>query len=229
MMKIKKILLLLSGLLMMSLPSNAQTEFLGGELEFNASLKSDYRFRGVSKTGNDFAVQGGIDWYSDSGIYVGAWASNVSDFRGADLESNFYAGFVKEINGLIYDFGITAYVYPGGTDSRYIEAYGSVGVDFGLLTSSVGIAYMPSQDNLGNQDNVYFYNDTRASIPDTPFNIDLHLGYEDGAFGDGKLDWKIGTSVRFKMFDLGIAYLDTNLQAGKRSDSGVIFSIAAYF
>ena len=229
MMKIKIILLLLSGLIMMPLSSNAQTEVLGGELEFNASLKSDYRFRGVSKTDNDFAAQGGVDWYSDSGIYVGAWATNVSDFKSADLETNFYAGYSTEINGLIYDFGATAYVYPGGTDARYIETYGSIGVDFGLLTSSVGIAYMPSQDNIGNQDNVYFYNDTRGTMPGTPFNINLHLGYEDGAFGSGKWDWKIGTSVSFEMFELGIAYVDTNLQDGKRSDSGVIFSIGAYF
>lgn len=226
MMKIKIGIIFL--LLMMPLASQAQTELLGGEVEFNASLKSDYRFRGVSKTDNDFAAQGGADWYSDSGIYVGAWASNVSDFKSADLETNFYVGFATEINGLIYDFGATAYVYPGGIDSRYIEAYGSVGVDFGLLTNSVGIAYMPSQDNIGNQDNVYFYNDTRGSIPDTPFNIDLHLGYEDGAFGDGKWDWKIGTSVTFEMFELGIAYVDTN-KVGRRSDSGVIFSIGAYF
>lgn len=227
-MKIKIILVLFSGFLMMPLSSNAQTELLGGELEFNASLKSDYRFRGVSKTDNDFAVQGGLDWYSDSGIYVGAWASNVSNFKSADFETNFYTGFTKEINGLIYDLGVIAYIYPGGTDSRYIETYGSVGVDFGLLTSSVGIAYMPSQDNIGNQDNVYFYNNTDIYIPDTPFNIDLHLGYEDGAFGSGKWDWKVGTSVTFEMFELGVAYVDTN-KVGRRSDSGVIFSINAYF
>ncbi len=218
----------LSILILTPVASRAQTEALGGELAFNASLKSDYRFRGVSKSNNDIAVQGGVDWYADNGIYVGAWGSSVSDFRGSDVETNFYGGYSVEKNGIIYDLGVTAYVYPGGTNSTYLETYGSVGVDFGLLTSSLGLSYMPSQSNNGDQDNIYFFNDTRASIPDTPFSVDLHLGYEDGFFGDNKWDWKIGTSVTFEQFELGVAYVDTN-KPGRRSDSGVIFSIGAYF
>lgn len=221
-------LLILSALLLVPISAQAQTTLFGGELAINASLLSDYRFRGVSKSNNDISVQGGLDWYADSGIYAGAFASSVSDFRGSDVETNFYAGYSTESGGIIYDFGATAYVYPGGTNATYFETYGSVGVDFGLLTSSVGISYMPSQNNIGNTDNVYFFNDTRASIPDTPFNVDLHLGYEDGFFGDGKWDWRIGTSVTFEQFELGVTYVDTNV-VGRRSDSGVIFSIGAYF
>lgn len=221
-------LLILSALTFVPIASQAQTTLFGGELAINASLLSDYRFRGVSKSNNDIAVQGGLDWYADSGIYAGTFASSVSDFRGSDVETNFYAGYSTESGGIIYDFGATAYVYPGGTNATYFETYGSVGVDLGLLTSSVGISYMPSQNNIGNTDNVYFFNDTRASIPDTPFNVDLHLGYEDGFFGDGKWDWRIGTSVTFEQFELGVTYVDTNV-VGRRSDSGVIFSIGAYF
>ena len=221
-------LLILSALTFVPIASQAQTTLFGGELAINASLLSDYRFRGVSKSNNDIAVQGGLDWYADSGIYAGTFASSVSDFRGSDVETNFYAGYSTESGGIIYDFGATAYVYPGGTNATYFETYGSVGVDLGLLTSSVGVSYMPSQNNIGNTDNVYFFNDTRASIPDTPFNVDLHLGYEDGFFGDGKWDWRIGTSVTFEQFELGVTYVDTNV-VGRRSDSGVIFSIGAYF
>ena len=225
----KKIIVgFLCAVLLMPVASYAQVRVLGGELAFNAALKSDYRFRGVSKTDNDFAVQGGVDWYADNGIYTGAWVSNIDNFSGADAETNFYAGYSTEKNGIIYDFGVTAYVYPGGTNSTYVETYGSVGIDLGLLTSSVGLAYMPSQNNLGNTDNIYFFNDTRADIPDTPFSLNLHLGYEDGFFGNKKWDWRIGTSVSFEQFELGISYVDTNV-AGRRSDSGVIFSIGAYF
>lgn len=225
----KKILFaVLGGLLILPLNTYAQTSVFGGEVAFNAALKSDYRFRGVSKSNNDVAVQGGADWYGDNGIYAGAWASSVSDFRGSDIETNLFLGYSTESNGLIYDFGATAYVYPGGNNSTYVEAYGSVGVDFGLFTSSFGASYIPSQSNNGNQDNIYFYNDTRAEIPDTPFAVDLHLGYEDGVFGNSKWDWKIGTSVSFDKFELGVAYVDTNV-VGRRSDSGVVFSIGAYF
>ncbi len=224
----KMIIALICGLLFIPVSSHAQVKAFGGDIAFNAALKSDYRFRGVSKSNNDIAVQGGLDWYSNGGFYVGAFASSVSDFRGSDVETNFYGGYSTEHNGLIYDVGVTAYVYPGGTNSTYLETYGSVGVDFGLLTSTVGASYMPSQSNNGDQDNIYIFNDTRAEIPDTPFAVDFHLGFEDGFFGDSKLDWRIGTSVTFEQFELGISYVDTN-QAGRRSDSGVIFSVAAYF
>jgi len=217
-----------TSLALVPVSSHAQTEAFGGEFAFNAALKSDYRFRGVSRSNNDIAVQGGVDWYADNGIYAGAFASSVSDFRGSDVETNLYLGYGVESNGLIYDVGVTAYIFPGGTNSTYLETFGSVGVDFGLLTSSVGLSYMPSQSNNGDQDNIYFFTDTRAEIPDSPFAVDVHLGYEDGVFGNSKWDWKIGGSVSFEQFELGIAYVDTNV-VGRRSDSGVVFSVGAYF
>ncbi len=211
-----------------STESHAQNSIFSGDVTAEAKVVSDYRFRGVSKTNNDFAVQGSLDFFLDSGLYTGIWASNVSDFRGSDVESNLYLGYNTENNGIIYDVGLTAYVYPGGTNANYVEAYGSVGLDFGLLTSSVGLSYMPSQSNNGDQDNVYFFGEIRGDIPDTPFSVNFNIGYEDGVFGNSKWDWKLGTSVAFEQFELGVAYVDTN-QPGQRSDSGVIFSIAAFF
>ncbi|MDG1708014.1 MAG: TorF family putative porin [Emcibacteraceae bacterium] len=229
-MRMKLLAVVLLGGILSSGVANAQSNIFSGDVQFNAKAVSDYRFRGVSRTNNDFAIQGGIDFNSDSGLYAGAWASNVDGFGGADAETNLFVGYGGETDGMIYDFGATAYVFPGGDNVNYIEVYGSVGIDFGLLTSSIGLAYMPSQDNLGNDDNIYFYNDTKFYIPDSPFSIDLHLGIEDGAFGSEKVDWKIGTSVSFEQFELGIAYVDTNVDwVGKRADSGIIFSIAAYF
>ncbi|MCL1090591.1 TorF family putative porin [Shewanella profunda] len=54
------------------LSSNANAEVTG-----EISLTNDYRFRGVSQTAGDPALQAGIDWGFDSGLSVGAWASNV--------------------------------------------------------------------------------------------------------------------------------------------------------
>ena len=207
---------------------SAQTNVLGGDLSANISVLSDYRFRGVSRTDNDFAVQGNVDWYHASGLYSGVFASNIDDRNGADVETNFYAGYSTEHNGLTYDVGATVYYFPGGTNTDYIETYGSVGIDLGLLTSSVGVAYGFSSQNLGNQDNIYIYTDARGTIPDTPFSINARLGFEDGAFGSKKWDWKIGASVTYEQFEFGVSYIDTN-KVGKRSDAGVIFSLGAYF
>ena len=38
------------------------------EISGNVSLTTDYRFRGISQTDNDPAIQGGFDWASDSGL-----------------------------------------------------------------------------------------------------------------------------------------------------------------
>src|SRR5688500_12492758 len=43
----------------------------------NVALTSDYRFRGVSLSGGDIALQGGIDLTHTSGFYVGTWASSL--------------------------------------------------------------------------------------------------------------------------------------------------------
>ena len=44
----------------------------------NLSIVSDYRFRGISQTFVQPAIQGGIDYSHKSGFYLGNWNSNVS-------------------------------------------------------------------------------------------------------------------------------------------------------
>ena len=47
------------------------------EVSGNVALVSDYRFRGISQTGEDAAIQGGFDASFDTGLYIGTWASSV--------------------------------------------------------------------------------------------------------------------------------------------------------
>jgi len=89
-------------------------------LAYNIGAVSDYRFRGITQTNYGAAVQGGIDFAHKSGIYLGAWASNVNwvkQVNGAtqgDYELDLYGGYKGEIKpGLSYDVGYIAYTYPG--------------------------------------------------------------------------------------------------------------------
>src|SRR5690606_32641568 len=62
----------------------------------NFALVSDYRFRGISQTDRDPAIQGGFDYAHSSGFYIGNWNSSVTTDLyngGAGLEMDFYAGF----------------------------------------------------------------------------------------------------------------------------------------
>ena len=48
------------------------------ELSFNAALTSDYRYRGLSQSRLDPAVQGGADYvHNPTGLYVGTWLSSI--------------------------------------------------------------------------------------------------------------------------------------------------------
>ena len=68
-------------------------------LTFNIGAVSDYRYRGMTQTSYDPAVQAGVDFTHKSGLYVGAWASNVrwvKDFNQAttgDTELDIYGGY----------------------------------------------------------------------------------------------------------------------------------------
>src|SRR4051812_33058432 len=81
----------------------------------NATLASDYRFRGFTQTGFGPALQGGVDVAHKSGFYVGNWNSNVANtlFTGATLEMDLYGGYKAELMpGLGVDIGAIYYAYP---------------------------------------------------------------------------------------------------------------------
>lgn len=202
-------------------------DFLGGDISANVTILNDYRFRGVSLNDEGFALQGGLDWAHESGFYVGTWASNISDFGGSTIETNLYGGYSTEVNGLTLDVGGLLYHYPGGENVDYFEMYGSIGVDLGVFSTALGVAYDFSSDNTGNQDDIYFYGDVETEIPNTPISVSVHLGYEDGFF-DQKWDWKIGASVSYGGLDFGISYIDTNID-GPGFDAAAVFSVGASF
>ena len=221
--------LLFAGTLSAAMPAWAEEgNFLGGEITANISMLNDYRFRGVSQNDEGFALQGGFDWSHESGFYVGTWASNISDFNGASIESDFYGGYAGEVNGISFDVGGLLYHYPGGTGTDYFELYGSTGIDLGFASATFGANYAFSNNNLGNQDNIYIYTDGEVVIPNTPLSLNLHLGFEDGAFGNKKWDWIIGTTVSYQGLDFGVSYVDTNIP-GNNSDGRIVFSVGASF
>jgi uncharacterized protein (TIGR02001 family) len=86
------------------------------EISGNFALVSDYRFRGISQTNRDPALQGGFDLAHKSGFYAGTWASNVSQWAnpGGSMEVDFYIGYGTELPmGVGIDVGHTWYQYPG--------------------------------------------------------------------------------------------------------------------
>ena len=201
------------------------------EIDGEIAVLSDYRFRGLSLSSKDPEVTAEISVSHESGLYFGAWATNVALEDGADdVEVDLYAGFAADAGPLSFDVGAIYYLYPDFSDFNYIELYGSVGTAVGPGTVSLGVAYAPSQDNLGNTDNTYVFVSGDLPVGDSPLSLHGTFGIEDGAFADNKKDWLLGAS-----YDLGrgltatVDYVDTAHSLTSLGDATVVASLAFSF
>ena len=114
----------------------------------NATLQSDYTWRGMTQNGEDASVNGGLDVEFDSGFYVGTWLAAV----GTGAEVDYYGGYTGEMGDVSYDIGYVKFDYPGTPNraSDFEEAYlglsyGDFGVTFAqgasTATDNVEISY----------------------------------------------------------------------------------------
>lgn len=197
-------------------PAFAQDEPAGPfTVAGSVALVSDYRFRGVSQTDEEMAIQGGFTVSHTSGLYVGTWASNLSGwgtFGGANMELDIFGGYAFELpGGGKIDVGLTWYMYPGGfTNTDFAEPYVKVSGTVGPVSLLAGVAYAPKQEALGEwyfsgasygegtpdqpgkkNDNLYLWGDASTAVPGTPLTVKAHIGYSDGNPGLGPN----GTSV----------------------------------
>jgi uncharacterized protein (TIGR02001 family) len=99
-------------------------------LTYNAGVVTDYRYRGITQSRNEAAVQGGVDYAHKSGFYVGAWASTIkwiADYSysggtktGTDISGNLeldvYGGYKFDLaKDVTMDVGFLRYQYVGNT------------------------------------------------------------------------------------------------------------------
>jgi uncharacterized protein (TIGR02001 family) len=233
-MKMMKKTLIAAALATISLPSVA-------EIAGNVAMTTDYRFRGISQTDRNPAIQGGFDWSHDSGFYLGTWGSNV-DFAGS-LELDYYAGYAGDItDSVAFDVGAIYYDYPGdGGSLEFWEIYGGLSGDLGPVSLSGKVSY--SDDYFGESGTAFYYDLGASYALPAEFSLSAHFGYQtidDGAASDAGFfsssedsykDWSIGVSRSFMGVDLDLSYLDTNLGKSdcfdtKICDSTVVFSVS---
>lgn len=108
------------------------------EVSMNVGVTSNYIWRGVSQTEDAAAVSGGVDWSDASGLYTGAWVSNV-DFgpNGSPYELDLYGGFAGEMGDFGYDVGLIYYTYDADDDANFLE----LGLSGSWQFLSVGLNY----------------------------------------------------------------------------------------
>jgi uncharacterized protein (TIGR02001 family) len=206
----------------------------------SATVVSDYRFRGFSQTNEEATIQGGFTVAHESGLYVGTWGSGIGFNNGSEIDV--FAGFAKEVtSGLTADVGVTAYLYPGASNTTIYEPYFSLTGTVGPATIKGGLAWAwGGQDSLGDDSAIYAYTDVAVGIPDTPLKLKGHLGYakSDSFLGglDGEvLDYSFGAEVTWKALTLGVSYVNTDetttlgWKEAIGADGAVLFTLGASF
>jgi uncharacterized protein (TIGR02001 family) len=217
----------------------ATTSVAQAEISANVAMASDYVFRGISQTDNQMALQGGFDYEHDSGLYLGTWASNVSqDFFNPDgsndpqLEVDLYAGYSGEIGVIGYDVGYLRYQYRGFSDAGTNEWYasGSYSAD-NIGDFSLSLNYSPELKFLPSDQSAWYLNaGYETTLPWYEIGVSANFGYSfgdafdvsdsdradgDSGFNDTYTDWSIGVSKSVYGVDLGLTYIDQDFSSSK--------------
>lgn len=188
-------------------------------LGYNVGVVTDYRYRGISQSRLDPALQGGIDFSHKSGFYVGAWASTIKWIKDAgaskgSMELDLYAGYKGEIaKDLGFDVGYLRYEYPSnklkdvtGANANRDELYGAL--TYGMFTAK----YSHSVSNLfgtPNSKNSGYLDLSAAVDLGNGMTLTPHVGHQ-----------------RIKNFSAG-SYTDWSLTLAKDFGNGLTGTVAA--
>ncbi len=203
----------------------------------SAVLATEYRLRGISQSDSDPAIQGAITVGHSSGVYVGAWASNLAGngtWGGSNMEFDAIAGFSTGVGAVTLDAGAVYYIYPGTSGHDFFEVYGSVSGKLGPVNAKLGTYWTPPQTNIGvsggsKGNNIWVYTDLGLPIGGTPLTLKGHAGYSSGdslytkgaaAFdpldsegSHGVFDYAVGVDFTWKALTLNLSYVGTDLDS----------------
>jgi uncharacterized protein (TIGR02001 family) len=199
-------------------PAYAQEKKPDHEVTYNASITSDYRYRGISQTRLKPALQGGADYaHNPTGFYVGTWLSTIKWIKDAggdgNVEWDIYGGKKGELgSGFAYDVGILNYVYPSNKlhpNANTTEVYGQLGYGPGYVKYSHAVT------------NLFGFADSKNSgYLDVGANVDvgnglvlnLHAGHQKvrNTSSASYTDWKVGVTKDFGFVSGALAVVGTN-------------------
>jgi uncharacterized protein (TIGR02001 family) len=173
---------------LLSVAGIAHAQAAESTLSFNAGVVSDYRYRGISQSRLEPAVQGGFDYADKSGFYVGAWGSTIKwikDTPGVtkgSTEIDLYGGYKSTVGSLAYDVGFLRYEYlnnnyasASGVNANTNEVYG--GVTYGVFTAKYSHAISNLFGN-ANSKNSYYVDLSAAFDMGDGFTLTPHVGYQ---------------------------------------------------
>jgi uncharacterized protein (TIGR02001 family) len=194
------------------------------QLSYNASVVSDYRYRGVSQSRLDPALQGGADYTNTpTGLYAGTWLSTIKWIKDAggdgNVEWDIYGGKRGDLgNGVSYDVGGLYYFYPSNglpTSANTFELYGQLGY------GPAYVKYSNSMTNLfGTPDSKHSgYLDIGADIDLASvwsgLVLNLHAGRQSVRHNDSLSynDYKVGLTKDLGVCSVSLAFIKASTDA----------------
>lgn len=219
----------------------------------SAAVTTDYRFRGVTQTENDPAVQAGFTLAHASGLYFGLWGSNVNFGSGTpSLELDPSLGYATTLEAFsskpTVDVGVVYYNYPSASDLNWAELYGKLGFKSVIAEGDSILT------------NLNYTNDYAGKSADSwNVNVGYSVPFGSSGFGgvaavgytvvdedkytfngdDNYVDWKVGVTYGFKSISgasAELAAVGTNTDTdglsdvGKRAvDTGAVFTLTKTF
>jgi uncharacterized protein (TIGR02001 family) len=227
---------LLPLLLALAAPADAQEEepraSSGLDVSGSMTLLSDYRFRGVSRSDGDPALQGQLTVSLPGGLYAGARGTTVKGLGSrADAELDLYAGYTADIAlGTSLDAGLMYYAFPGANGAKgYFEPYASVSHTLGPVEATLGAKYAPSQKAIGDEDQLYLFGQVEAGIPATPLTLTAEAGRQDWGRYGRYWNWSVGGRYQIGPVQAGLRYVDTDLPSRPGQRAGIVASLGFRF
>lgn len=219
--------LLATGLLSATFAVQAQEASIAA----NVALKTDYIYRGISQTSGGSAIQGGFDFASESGFYVGTWASSIT--FDDSIEIDYYGGFRGALTEEVgYDVGVLYYDYPGMSSDDFVEVYGKV--TYGSLLATINY----SNDFYAGTGKAWYYTLDYGFALGNDVTLGLHYGFSDfdqDVFGteDSYSDYNVSLSAPFAGTTLSLMYNNTSMDDGDCGsadcEAAVVFGISKAF
>jgi uncharacterized protein (TIGR02001 family) len=207
--------------------AGAQEQQPESTVSFNAAVVSDYRYRGLSQSRLDPALQGGADYvHNPTGWYVGTWLSTIKwtkDLGGdGNIEWDMYGGKRGNLSGdITYDVGGLYYFYPNNSltpNANTFELYGQLGYGPAYIKYSHALTNLFGTANSKQSG----YLDIGANVDlSNGFMLNLHVGRQEVRHNDAVsyTDYKLGITKDLGVASVALAYVKANTH-GYLSPSG---------
>jgi uncharacterized protein (TIGR02001 family) len=189
-------------------------------------ITSLYVFRGISKSANSSAFQGGFTYtFLSSGIYLKVWGSNV-DFlsrqaQQATVEADTIAGIKNKIGeNFIYDLNMVRYNYPKAPGANYNEFVSFL--RYKILTFNLG--YSPNAFN-AHENGLYYNGGLDIPIPERfafqYANVSLFTHYGHYSLSERSEiksynDFLIGLQKITHPYTMQLMWKGTNQESGQK-------------